>query len=76
MNAMFVWTIEDAFGLLVCTIAVLWFAIAQAVTYFRQKFCKHLEFYQTRECQAMCNHCGENLGSVAWLAHQKAKEQK
>lgn len=75
MSATFVWTIGDLLSLVFFALLGLIFGVDAVVKYFRQKFCKHLKYYQTRECHAICEHCGKDLGSVAWLEYQKEKSK-
>lgn len=52
-------------------------AIAFLPSAIRQARCRHKEVYETRVREAVCTHCGKNLGFIGtWRERQKHKEHR
>lgn len=50
-------------------------AIASLPRLLRQMRCKHIEYFETRACDAICCACGANLGFIGTVRDQCAKER-
>jgi hypothetical protein len=67
---MFIWSIADVIGITVITLLALCAAYVILIDWLKQLKCSHDGgVYETMACEAICEKCGKNLGSIgAWLA--------
>jgi hypothetical protein len=73
MNTMFVWTISDAFAVVIAAIFIAIASCFYAVQWWKQSRCKHDNCVsETQACDAICNDCGKNLGFIQVWRNKKA----
>lgn len=69
---MFVWTLSDAFIVAMLVITSVLVIVIGIYDYLRQRKCPHTAVHETSSCQAICRHCGKNLGFIgSWRDKQK-----
>ena len=67
----FVWTIGDVIAVVIVGCAVVVALTISTVTALRQRFCLHEKFSEARDCSAICNLCGKNLGFIGTVRKQQ-----
>lgn len=71
---MFIWTISDAVAVIVFAVIGIFLLYLWASTAIRQARCKHDgSVGETRECDAICDQCGKNLGFIG-LRREKTRK--
>jgi hypothetical protein len=55
---------ELAFGLGIAALLSLIYLALQVPRWVKQKLCKHPRVFETGACDAVCRHCGKNLGFI------------
>ena len=68
---MFVYTLGDVVGVVFFGLGLLFLAAWGIRDAWRQWRCQHLEYYETMSCDAICNHCGRNLGFIGTLREKE-----
>jgi len=59
-------------------LALFFLALGALLTFpswLTKKRCKHLEYYETRSCDAICVKCDKNLGFIAPVRADKSKRE-
>lgn len=72
----FVFTFQDAMGLAVLAVIILWVLLSALWDWVKQSFCKHDDFYENRACHAICRKCGKDLGFIQPWRDAKNKKQE
>ena len=68
MSARIGWALgETILFAMIAAIVLIVVALLSLPRMWRQARCKHLRFYETGACDAICRDCGKNLGFIgAW----------
>jgi len=71
-QAWFGWKVLPA--LIVFAILLVLIALFSLPSIIRRARCKHERFHETGACDAICSHCGKNLGFIGAVRAERAKE--
>lgn len=66
-----VWTISDLIGIALFGLIVIIGVIAWVFELIKQSFCKHKSYFENSACNAICHHCGKNLGFIGYIRGKK-----
>ena len=77
MNPMIMVALSDvaligALVFLLLVFLLLVFIFKWAMNYTRRKYCTH-QYHHQEEWDAVCNHCGKNLGYIGTVDRRKMK---
>lgn len=79
MNAILFWLAkpiaEFLLAFAVILVIALFFLVCSVPRMIRQVRCKHPSVRETMACQAICNHCGKDLGFIQTWRDAKRKVQ-
>lgn len=68
---------KAAVGLFMFVLAVVVALFVALVTYtpmwIKQALCKHVDYWETSACDAVCRRCNKNLGFVADIRKKRSK---
>lgn len=78
MSWLEIWAMIHVMGMFITGSLVL-FIILTAIystikEVIKQSLCKHVYYRENRSCQAICNHCGKDLGFIGTVREQRAKK--
>ena len=67
MTSVFVWTVSDVFGLILCVVIAVTLIPIYLWNWIKTLRCQHPSVIETQACDAICTKCGANLGFIsAW----------
>lgn len=59
---------------LAIVLGLLFMTIYFFITWIKQAFCVHNDYYEDRACDAVCRKCGKNLGFIGNVRKQRRGE--
>lgn len=76
MSWLEIWAMIQVIGIAIpIVIMMIMFLIVIIATIketIKQARCKHVYYHETRACDAVCNHCGKNLGFIGTVRKERA----
>ena len=67
-------TLGDIISIAIGAVAVAFIVVVWAIDAWRKGRCKHLQFNESRACDAICTDCGKNLGFIGTVRAAQTKE--
>jgi hypothetical protein len=64
--------LTEVLGVALLAITCACLLIGWALRHYTQAKCLHKSFYETMACDAVCSHCGKNLGFIGKVRDQRA----
>ena len=69
---MFIYSIETILTVLLIAVIILFYLFAGLRNWFKYRNCEHKSVNETSACDAICKHCGKNLGFIGkWREKNK-----
>ena len=63
-----------AIAILISISALAYFSLLALSRALMQRQCTHKSYFETRACDAICNHCGKNLGFIGTVRKNNKNE--
>lgn len=79
MSWLEIWAMMQVIGMVIPIVVILIVMLVVIGSEVRQAIkrarCTHIYYHETQACDAVCNHCGKNLGFIGNVREHREKKE-